>query len=257
MGRLDNKVAVITGTGSGMGAAHAKVFAREGAKVVITDINEANMEKTAEAIRNAGGVVAAIKADASKRESWDALTELALSKFGKIDVLINNAGMARLTNLIHFDQAEWDLVLGVQFWGPVYGMTRIYPEMKKNGGGSIINVISLSTFTAMGGSGPYTAAKSAIWGLTRAAASEMAPDNVRVNALLPGILKTNLLPNMDNLDDPWVAQEANRIKMRTKDGRPWLGEPEYASYVALFYASDESKYITGTYLPIDGGYLTY
>lgn len=258
MKRLENKVAIITGAANGMGRAEAELFAAEGAKIVAVDLQEEELKNVEEAIRNAGGDVVTLVADVALEESWQEIVKIALNTYEKIDILINNAGIpSGGTNLEKFDKARWEKVLGIQLWGPVFGMRYVYPEMEKNGGGSIINVSSLSAFSAMGKASPYTAAKSAIWGLSRAAASDFAPYNIRVNVLVPGIVKTKLMGDiMDDENHPWMVQEGARIKM-LNGTKPWYGDPMDAAYAALYYASDESRYITGTNLPIDGGYLTY
>ncbi len=266
MDRLKNKVAVVTGAAGGMGEADARIFALEGAKVIMVDIDGPKLQEAAAHITELGGIVYPIEADVAFEESWETIVKTALDQYGKIDILVNNAGISGIRfegeaffpcTLSMFDGDMWKRVIDVQLWGPIYGMKHVYPVMKENGGGSIINVTSLSAFCAMGGASPYTTAKSGIWGLTRAAASDFAPDGIRVNAMLPGIVKTNLLPFMDDETHPWMLQEGARIKMRKEDGTALFGEPDDAAYVALFYASDESRYITGTRMPIDGGYLTY
>lgn len=259
MDRLKGKVAIITGAASGMGRAEAAVFAQEGAKVVMTDNNHDLLDKAAQELKEQGLDVLPMYHEVSQQSEWVRVVQDTMKAHGKIDILVNNAGIGPgKTNLKYLDVDRWKLVLGVQLWGPVFGMNQVYPIMKAQGGGVILNVCSLASYSAMAGANPYTAAKSAMVGLTRAAASDFAKDNIRVNAITPGIIITKLMGDvMDDLEHPWMVKEGARIKLKTAEGKPRFGDPKDAAYAMVYYASDEASYITGTILPVDGGYMTF
>ena len=259
MDRLKGKVALITGAANGMGRAEAELFAREGACVIMTDNQRDALERAYKNLRDQGLSVTAYYQDVAIEADWDDVIEKSMSEYHRIDILINNAGIGPgRTNLKHMDVARWERVLGVQLWGPVFGMSKVYPIMKEQGGGVILNVCSLASYTAMAGANPYTAAKSAMLGLTRSAASDFAKDNIRVNAIVPGIVITELMGDvMKDPGHPWMLKQGERIKLKNPDGSARFGDPMDAAYAMLYYASDEAGYITGTVLPVDGGYMTY
>lgn len=255
MKRLKGKTALITGAAGGMGAEYARLFASEGAQVVMTDIKAEKLRDTAEEFRASGLNVLPVEQDVTVPEQWDSVMKKTLEHYGKLDILVNNAGIgagnAHLRNIRDPEKlAVWKRVLDVQLYGAVYGMSRALPYFVEKKSGVILNVTSLSAFCAMGGATAYTAAKSAIVGLTRAAAADNAKHGVRVNAIVPGIILTDM---MDEFKDPsgwWMCQELRRIKMDR------YGTPEDTARAALFLVSDEASYITGVMLPVDGGYLT-
>ncbi|MDR1961170.1 MAG: glucose 1-dehydrogenase [Gracilibacteraceae bacterium] len=251
MGRLDGKVAIVTGSAGGQGEAEARVFAREGASVVLTDVQEEKVAAVAADIVKAGGKAVSFKHDVSSDEEWQGIVAKTLELYGKIDVLMNNAGTGGWGGRIaKFNPEEWDFVLKINLMGSVYGMKNVLPLMQEAGRGSVINVASLSSLSAMGGSSPYTASKAAIRYLTKGAALEYAPYNVRVNAVVPGIIRSAMtIPILDNPESPVYQEWRKKIKT------PRFGMPEDIAYAVLYLASDESEHVTGIELPVDGGYM--
>ena len=255
MKRLDGKVAIVTGAAGGMGAGYARLFAQEGARVVMTDNNGEKLSATGAELLAQGLDVLPVEQDVAYPEQWDWVMERTLEHYGKLDILVNNAGVgagnAHLRNLRDPEKlAVWRRVTDVQLYGPVLGMSRVLPYFVERKGGVILNVTSLSAFCAMGGATAYTAAKSAIAGLTRAAAADNAKHGVRVNAIVPGIVLTDMMEEFKDPTGWWMRQELRRIKLDR------YGTPEDTARAALFLVSDEAAYITGVLLPVDGGYLT-
>ncbi len=255
MGRLEGKTAIVTGAAGGMGEGYARVFAREGAKVVMTDIDRAKLMDAWARLKEMGLEVTPVEQDVAVPEHWDKVVEQTLEAYGDIDILVNNAGIgpgsAYLRNLHKPEQWDiWKRVTEVQLYGPVLGMSRVLPHMVKQKKGCILNVSSLAAFTAMGGATAYTAAKGGIAALTRAAASDNGKHGIRVNAIVPGIVLTDLMEEMKDRENWWMKQELRRIKLDD------YGYPDDTAYAGLFLCSDEARHITGVLLPVDGGYLT-
>lgn len=255
MGRVEGKTVIVTGAASGMGEGHARLFAQEGAKVVMTDINEQKLMEVYEAFKSEGLDVTPVVQDVSVPEQWDEVVAKTLDIYKDIDILINNAGIgpgtAYLRNLHKPEQWEiWKRVTEVQLYGPVLGMSRVLPYMVTQKKGCVLNVSSLSAFTGMGGATAYTAAKGGIAALTRAAASDNGKHNIRINAIVPGIVLTNLMEEMKDREGWWMKQELRRIKLND------YGYPIDTAYAALYLCSDEARHVTGVLLPVDGGYLT-
>lgn len=243
--RLKEKVAIITGAASGMGAAEAKLFAKEGAKVVATDVNEELLQKVAEEIKAEGGEVLAIKHNVASEEEWKSVVAKAVETFGKVDVLVNNAGISTDKTLANMTMEEWNRVMDINLNGCVMGMKYTIPEMQKAGGGSVVNISSIGGIVGMAGSSPYTAAKGALRSLSKSAAVEYAKDKIRVNSVHPGIIVTPMTaPTM----------EAAMPYYKAFTQLPYFGEPEDVAYGVLFLASDESRFMTGAELVIDGGW---
>jgi NAD(P)-dependent dehydrogenase (short-subunit alcohol dehydrogenase family) len=249
MSRLANKIALITGAGSGIGLASATLFAREGAKVVCVDLDESTAAATAASINGAGGEAIAVKADVSCAEDSEAMVQAALDAFGGLHVMFNNAG------IMHSDdgdsqstsEAVWDLTMSVNAKGVFLGCKYGIPAIKESGGGSIINTASFVAH--LGAATPqvaYTASKGAVLALTRELSVVHAREGIRVNALCPGPLRTELL--MKFLDTE--AKKQRRL-VHVPMGRFGLAEEMAKS--ALFLASDDSSYITGSEFLVDGG----
>jgi NAD(P)-dependent dehydrogenase (short-subunit alcohol dehydrogenase family) len=248
-GRLDGKVAVITGGGSGIGRASALAFLREGATVVIGDLNEASLGETAALARGEGveNRLATLRADVSVEPDVAALVGLAVDRFGGLDCMFNNAGVGGAFGPIgETTVEEWDFTFAVLVRGVFLGMKHASARMKAQGrGGSIISTASVAGIG--GGAGPhaYSAAKAAVANLSRAVSAEMAAHRVRVNAIAPGLIKTPLATG--HREDAW-----ERL-VRRKQPWPDLGLPQHIADTALFLAGDESRFITGQVIVVDGG----
>ncbi|WP_036384182.1 SDR family NAD(P)-dependent oxidoreductase [Muricauda sp. MAR_2010_75] len=246
--RLEGKVAIITGAAGGLGAAEAKMFAREGAKVLITDIQEEPLSQVASEISKAGGVVIFIFHDVSSEVSWERVIKKAVDSYGRIDVLVNNAGI--LGNIMSpFENRtieEFNKVIGVNLLGQFIGIKSVVPFMRKVGGGSIINISSVGGITGTSNGTAYTASKGGSRIFTKGAAVELARDNIRVNSVHPGYVVTPMTKNMER-----AQVFAKAAVVFTPMGRG--AEYDEIAYGILFLASDESSFMTGTELVIDGG----
>jgi NAD(P)-dependent dehydrogenase (short-subunit alcohol dehydrogenase family) len=245
-GRVAGKVALITGGARGMGAAHARALGREGATVAIADIAPEPGESLAAELRAAGAEASYHDHDVTDATAWEALVERINQTHGPVDVLVNNAGVQVRSTGIEADDEEWDMVTAVNQRGVFLGMRAVIPSMVKHGGGSIINIASVAALVGLPGSIPYQASKAAVLGLTRGAAVSYGPDNIRVNAICPGLVVTTMTQSASS--DAVEAMKA-QIPLR-RDGRP-----EEISAAVVFLASDESSYITAAVLPIDGGFV--
>jgi NAD(P)-dependent dehydrogenase (short-subunit alcohol dehydrogenase family) len=243
--RLMGKVAIVTGAASGMGAATAKLFAAEGAKVILTDILEQEGKGLAKEI---GGEARFHKLDVTSEVDWDALVFEALSTYGRIDVLINNAGVSGShPDILNTD--TWDEQMNINARGVFLGMRAIIPEMQNTGGGSIVNISSISGLTGqkfvhMG----YNAAKGAVRLASKAASVQFARDNIRVNSVHPGLMPA-MRTSMMSADPEVRRKMINAVPM----GRE--GRVEEVAHANLFLASDDASYITGIEVPVDGGFV--
>jgi len=247
-GRLDGKVAIVTGGGSGIGRASALTFLREGARVVIGDLNEASLAETVALARAQGADrLAALRSDVSAERDVAALAALAVERFGGLDCLFNNAGVGGAFGPIgETTVEEWDFTFAVLVRGVFLGIKHGAARMKAQGrGGSIINTASIAGLG--GGAGPhaYSAAKAAVANLSRSVSAELAAHRIRVNAIAPGMIKTPLA--MGRREEAW-----DRLA-RQKQPWPDLGLPEHIADTALFLASDDSRFITGQVIVVDGG----
>lgn len=244
--RLKNKVAIITGAASGMGASMVELFAKEGASVVATDIQEEKLAAVVARVKQGGANAIAIQHDVSDRATWfKKVIPAAIDAFGKIDILINNAGISLPVPFEEQDEADWSRAYHINLDSIMLGMQAVLPYMEKEGG-SIVNVSSIAALTGMAGPGAYTASKGGVSALTRAAAVDFGKHKIRVNAINPGYIMTPM--SEAHLSDQ-AAQEYFRNIIPLKH----LGTAEDIANVALFLASDESAYITGINLPVDGG----
>jgi 3-oxoacyl-[acyl-carrier protein] reductase len=247
--KLANKVALITGAGSGMGRAAALLFAREGAKIAAIDVNQASAEDTVKQIKQAGGNAFAVRADVSKSEDAKAMVEATVSRLGVPNVLYNNAGIEGEGGfLAQLSEEGFDRVIAINLRGVWLGMKYTLPHMVKNGGGSIINTASIAGMVAVKGAAAYCAAKAGVIALTRVAAMEYGRYHVRVNAICPGAIDTPMVARISG--EGGMSQQATaRISVL---GR--IGKPEEIAQTALFLASDESSFATGAPFVIDGGW---
>lgn len=239
MGRVDNKVALITGGARGMGAADARMLVKEGAKVVIGDILDNEGQALADEL---GDAARYIHLDVSSADDWTAAVDTALSSFGKLNVLVNNAGIVQVGPLKTLDVARWQKVLDVNLTGPMLGTKAVIGPMIEAGGGSIINVSSIEGLRGAAYVHSYVASKWGLRGLTKSSALELASSNIRVNSIHPGFIRT---PMTEHLPEDMV---------QTPLGRP--GTPDEVATFVVFLASDESSFSTGSEFVVDGGLVT-
>jgi len=245
MGKLDGKVAIITGAGSGMGRAAAVLFAKEGAKVVVADWAVEAGKETVRMIKEAGGEAIFVKADVSKAEDVKKMVKTSVDTYGKLDVLYNNAGIGcEVAPIAECTEDNWDKTIAVNLKGVFLGMKYAIPEMLKSGGGSIINTASQAARRCHPNLSPYNASKGGVISLTRGTAIEYATKNIRINCICPGAVATPLLLGFN----PRLLE---RMKSAIPLGR--YAQPEEVAQLALFLASDESSFINGADLVIDGG----
>ena len=247
--RLENKVALITGAGSGIGRESALLFAREGARVVVVDMNDPAGEAVAAEIRDAGGQAVYVHADISKSAEAEAMVRAAEASFGRLDVLFNNAGISHPEDddAVATDEEVWDLTMNVNLKGVFLGCKHGIPALRRAGGGSIINTASFVAL--LGAATPqlaYTASKGGVLAMTRELAVIHARENIRVNALCPGPIHTELL--MKYLD---TEEKRQRRLVHIPMGR--FGEAHEIAKAALFLASDDSSFTTGATFLVDGG----
>lgn len=237
MGRVDGKVALISGGARGMGAAHARALAAEGAKVVIGDILDEEGTKLADEL--GADTARFVRLDVTSPEQWQAAAETAVEAFGSLGVLVNNAGIAKYNTLENFDPAVWQQVIDVNLTGTMLGMHAVLAPLKTAGGGSIINISSVEGMRGTAGLYGYVASKWGVRGLAKTAAVELAPHGIRVNTVLPGLIRTRMtiaIPD-DSLQIP-LGRGAKSAEVST---------------AVVFLASDESSYMTGAEMVLDGG----
>ncbi len=246
-GRVEGKIAFITGGGSGMGREHALLMAEEGASVIVSDVNDANGRETLSMINSRGGQGLFINFDVASETAWQAAVSQAMATFGRVDILVNNAGILYLKKIQDTTSAELDRMLDVNIKGVFYGCKHILPAMQKAGGGSIINISSIYGLIGASSAAAYQAAKGAVRILTKSVAVDYAEFNIRCNSIHPGVIRTAM--TKDLLADDATTQA---ILGSTIIRRP--AEPREVAYPVLFLASNESSYMTGSEVVVDGGY---
>jgi len=246
--RLENKVALISGGARGMGAAEAKLFAQEGAKVVIGDVLDEEGHQTEAAINEVGGECIFVHLDVTDESSWEKAVAEAVARFGKLDILVNNAGVGGGRGMVEDTTVEsWDRIMNINAKGVFLGTKAAIPEMRRAGGGSIINISSVYGLVGSGGSSAYHASKGAVRLLTKSTAIQYATEGIRANSVHPGFIETPMT-------EPIMAdtERNQRWINNTPVGR--RGKPEDVAYGVLFLATDESSFMTGSELVIDGGF---
>ena len=247
--RLENKVAFVSGGARGMGAAEARLFAREGAKVVIGDVLDDEGRQTEAAINEFGGECLYVHLDVTSEESWGSAVAETVNRFGKLDILVNNAGVVSRVPLEDLDIDEWDRVMGINSKGVFLGTKAAIPEMRRSGGGSIVNISSISGIAGQSYvSAVYNASKGAVRIFTKSTAIQYASEGIRANSIHPGPIDTPMTEFRQG-DPQAVADSIGRIPL----GRN--GVPDDVAYGVLYLASDESSFVTGSELVIDGGFI--
>jgi 3-oxoacyl-[acyl-carrier protein] reductase len=249
MTRLESKVALITGAASGIGRAAALLFAREGARVVVADVQDDLGEASVASIKGAGGAAVFVHADVSRTEDAQAMIDTALQRFGRLDILFNNAGVGKHIPFEQLTEADWDRIVDINLRGVFLGCRYGVPALKQAGGGAILNTASQSGLQGHPNNQAYCAAKAGVINFTRSLAKDMARFNIRVNAICPGGTDTPILrgyiPPGESPD--YVAR---MVAPHTPFGR--LARPEEIAAAALFLVSDEASFISGVALPVDG-----
>jgi cyclopentanol dehydrogenase len=249
MDRLKGKVALISGGARGQGAAEARLFAGEGAKVVIGDVRDDLTKATADGINAKAGAntARAVRLDVTRAADWRNAVDLCEREFGGLDILVNNAGIANMKGVEQTSEEEWDAVVNVNQKGVWLGMKTAIPAMRKRGGGSIINISSIFGLIGSAGSTAYHGTKGAVRLLTKAAAVQYAPEKIRVNSIHPGLILTPMVEGAIG-----SQTELQPVVNLTPMGRG--AQPEEVGWCVLFLASDESSFVTGAELAVDGGY---
>ena len=243
MDQLKDKTAIVTGAGQGIGLAIAKRFHGEGANLVICDINDEKLFEAGETISEDKRAIEALKADIALDADINKVKQAAINRYGKIDILVNNAGVARLGRLEEAPTEDWEFVMRTNAYAPWRMMVAVLPEMRKSGGGIIINISSINGIKAFPGDGIYCASKAALQMLSQVMAMEVAADNIRVNLILPGFVEGTGLP----------VPRGGYKNMRKVHPLRRNAKPKDIADAALFLASEQSQHITGAMLNVDGG----
>jgi NAD(P)-dependent dehydrogenase (short-subunit alcohol dehydrogenase family) len=247
--RLAGKVALVSGGASGMGQSEAAIFAREGAKVTVGDILEAEGREVAEKIVKDGGQGLFVKLDVTSETDWEEAIAATVRRFGKLDILVNNAGISGTFDPDMLSTAAWDALMAVNAKGVFLGMKHAIPALRQAGGGAIVNISSISGFVGQDKVHmAYNASKGAVRIMTKTAAVQYASDGIRVNSVHPGIMPP-MRTSKTTADPAWRARAMQAVPMKR------AGRVEEVAHAVLFLASDEASYITGTELVVDGGYL--
>jgi 3(or 17)beta-hydroxysteroid dehydrogenase len=252
MGRVAGKAAIVTGAASGIGRATALLLAKEGAKVVVADIDEANGQKVAGEIESEGGKAVFIKHDVASEDSWREVVKKTLSQFGRLDILVNNAGVQLIKEIENTSLEEWRRLMSINLDGVFLGTKHAVGAMKKNGG-SIINLSSaVGIIGTADDTAAYSASKGAVRLFTKAAALEFSKEghgyNIRVNSVHPGVIKTAMTDAMKAHDDVF------RKKLESPPPIGFSGQPIDIAYIVVYLASDESRFVTGAEFVVDGGW---
>ena len=244
--RLEGKVALITGAARGQGAAEARLFAQEGAKVIVADVSDPEGIAVAAEIAEAGGDAIYVHLDVTDESEWEAAVQSAITSFGKLDILVNNAGIWRRGHVMETSSEQWDDIMDVNAKGVFLGTKAAIPEMRKAGGGSIVNISSTAGLVGSKTSSAYSASKGAVRIFSKSTAIQYASEGIRANSIHPGPIDT------DMGDQVWPDPTSREASIsRTALSR--IGTARDIAYGALYLASDESSFVTGSELVIDGG----
>ena len=247
--RLAGKVALVSGGASGMGQSEATIFAREGAKVVVGDLLEAQGHDVVDSIVKAGGQARFVKLDVTDERSWQDAVAAAVTAFGKLDILVNNAGISGTFDPDMLSVSAWDRLMDVNAKGVFLGMKYAVPAMQQAGGGAIVNISSISGFAGQDRVHmAYNASKGAVRIMTKSAAVQFGKHGIRVNSVHPGIMPP-MRTSKGSADPVWREKSLRHVPLKRE------GRVEEVAHAVLFLASDEASYITGTELVVDGGYL--
>ena len=249
MTRVAGKVALVTGAASdpGLGREIARALAREGARLVVTDVDEPGVQACADEIRKAGGESLALRHDVTRESDWQNAIARALEAFGRLDVLVNNAGIAVLKPLEQLSLADWNRQIEVNLTSVFLGCKHVAAAMRQSGGGSIVNVSSVAGLIGLRTAVAYGASKGGVRIATKSIALELAPDRIRCNSVHPGFIWTNMQAQAMHTSDPGKVQLGPLVPLGG------LGEPRDIAECVLYLASDESKYVTGAEFTVDGG----
>ena len=247
--RLNGKVALVSGAANGMGQSEALIFAREGAKVAVADVLETEGRQVADKIKAAGGQAMFVKLDVGSEAEWEKAIKATVDAFGKLDVLVNNAGISGTFDPDTMSTSAWDKLMEINAKGVFLGMKHAIPAMQRAGGGSIINISSISGVVGqLGIHMAYNASKGAVRTMTKSAAVQYAKDGIRVNSVHPGMLPP-MKSSKGSADPAWRDKMIRAVPLKRE------GRVEEVAHAVLFLASDEASYITGVELPVDGGFL--
>jgi cyclopentanol dehydrogenase len=246
-GRVEGKVALVTGAASGMGAADIQVLAEEGASVVAADINKTALDAVVTELTDTGLRVTAVELDVADAEQWSAAVRTAENTYGPVSILVNNAGIYVEQGVEDTEQQVWDRVSGINQTGVFYGMRAVIPSMRRVGGGSIINIASIHGIVGTEVGTAYHASKGAVRSLTKQAACQYGSEKIRVNSIDPGIIETAIVAELRNAGNIDALAEFIPLKR--------FGSAREIAKSVLFLASDDSSFITGTDLVVDGGMI--